>query len=142
MPQLHEDEPRLKTPLSILFALLLCVFSVPTRADILSGAWKITLTPDKATAGKGEREFTDTISFTDGKFSSIALAAKGFKPSKYRGDFEEREAEFDLDQQSETEGVAIWIGEVRGGKMAGRLQWKTKDGRNLAFNFIGSRISP
>jgi hypothetical protein len=134
---------------TMLPVLSLCVLSLlfvlPLRgahADILTGRWKITLTPDKETAERGEKEFTDTISFADGRFISTALAAKGFKPSKYRGDFEEREAEFDLDQESANEGVVIWIGEVRKGRMAGRLQWKKKDGTNVSFNFTGAKDSP
>jgi hypothetical protein len=123
------------------FIQLLVVLSFTTScvAGVLDGAWKVTLIPDKATAEKREKEFTDTISFAEGKFHSAAFGAKGFKAAKYRGDFEEREAEFDLEQQSETAGVIIWIGEVRAGKMTGRLQWKRKDGTNLFFNFTGSK---
>lgn len=124
-----------------LFGLLFFLPLPSLHADILTGRWKVTLIPDKATAERGEREFTDTISFAGGIFISSALAAKGFKSAKYRGDFEEREAEFDLEQQSESEGTVIWIGEVRGGKMAGRLQWKKKDGTNLSFNFSGTKES-
>jgi hypothetical protein len=126
------------------FAQLLVLLSFATFciASVLDGAaWRITVVPDKATAERGEKEFTDTISFAGGMFISSALAAKGFKPAKYRGDFEEQEAEFDLDQESADEGVAIWIGEVRKAKIAGRLQWKKKDGTNLIFNFSGTRDS-
>lgn len=125
-----------------IFAVLLFLPLSGAHADVLAGSWQITLTPDKATAEKGAAKFTDTVEFADGKFSSAVLATIGFKPAAYRGDFEEREAEFDLEQESESEGVAIWIGEVRGGKMTGRLQWKKKDGTNLFFNFSGSKASP
>ncbi len=123
----------------IVFALGLFLSRAGAHADILTGSWKITVMPDKAAAEKGEKEFTDIISFVAGKFSSSALAAKGFKPAAYRGDFEEHEAEFDLEQRSESEGIAIWIGEVRNGKMSGRLQWKKKDGTNTFFDFLGSK---
>jgi hypothetical protein len=109
---------------------------------ILQGTfWRITAAPDDASAKSGAEKFNDTISFADGKFSSAALARKGFKPAKYQGDFEEREAEFDLEQESQTEGIAIWIGELRGEKITGRLQWKKKDGTNLFFNFTGSKAA-
>ncbi len=112
----------------------------PAGGLVLEGTcWKITAVPDEASAKSGAEKFDDLISFADGKFSSAALAARGFKPAKYRGDFEEREAEFDLEQQSETEGIVIWIGEVRRGKMTGRLQWKKKDGTNLIFSFSGTK---
>lgn len=122
--------------------LVLVVFATNSlSADVLTGRWRIALTPDKATAERGEKEFSDTISFAGANFSSTALGAKGFKPAAYRGDFEEREAEFDLEQESETEGVAIWIGEVRGEKITGRLQWKKRDGTNLFFNFVGAKAA-
>ena len=124
-----------------LFGLLFYRPLSSLRADILTGCWRITLSPDKATAERGEKEFNDTISFADGKFSSSALAKKGFKPAKYQGDFEEREAEFDLDQESQSEGIVIWIGEIRGEKITGRIQWKKKDGRNLFFNFTGAKAT-
>jgi hypothetical protein len=109
---------------------------------ILEGTfWKITVVPDDASAKSGTEKFNDTISFAEGKFSSAALAQKGFKPAKYQGDFEEREAEFDLEQKSESEGIVIWIGEVRGAKITGRLQWKKKDGTNLFFNFTGAKAA-
>ena len=123
-------------------ALALCLTAIFAHADLLTGSWKIILTPDQAAVEKGAKEFNDTISFAGGKFSSVALDAKGFKAAAYRGDFEEREAEFDLEQQSETEGVAVWIGEVRNGKITGRFQWKKKDGTNLLFEFTGSKAAP
>ena len=127
--------------ISLCFVAALVLSLPDTRAEILTGSWKIALTPDKATAEKGEKEFTDLISFVGGKFSSTALSAKGFKPAAYRGDFEEHEAEFDLEQQSESDGIAIWIGEVRNGKITGRLQWKKKDGANFFFDFAGTKAN-
>lgn len=114
----------------------------PTETVTLEGcSWKITAAPDEASSKSGAKQFDDTISFANGKFKSATMAAKGFRPAKYRGDFEEREAEFDLEQESDDEGIVIWIGEVRGEKMTGRLQWKRRDGVNLFFNFSGARAA-
>ena len=91
------------------------------------------------TSGKGATEFTDIIAFTGGRFTSTVLKAKGYEPVKYRGDFEEREAEFEAEQTSESEGVAIWLGEIRGDRVTGSLQLRKKDGTNVSFNFTGSK---
>ena len=134
--------------LAIVAIVFGCLHSFAGEKSSLAGgvilegtSWKITAAPDEASAKNGAEKFDDTISFADGKFSSAALARKGFKLAKYQGDFEEREAEFDLEQESESQGIAIWIGELRGGKIAGRLQWKKKDGTNLFFNFIGAKAA-
>ena len=104
--------------------------------------WKISVVPDKAAAEKGGKEFSDTIIFAGDKFSSTALDAKGFKPVSYRGDFEENEAEFEAEQVSETEGVVLWLGEIRSDRMSGTLQWKKKDGGTLLFDFTGTKVTP
>jgi hypothetical protein len=120
--------------LILFFLAASCMASVLDR-----GAWKITIVPDKAAIASGLKEFSDTLTFAEGKFGSVALSAKGFRPVAYRGDFEEGEAEFEAEQVSDTEGVAIWLGEIRGDRIVGRLQFRKKDGTNLAFNFSGTR---
>ncbi len=132
--------PVFTAPVALSLFLILWAQSAP--GSVLDGVvWKIALVPDKTAAATGAREFVDRVTFEQGKFSSAALAEKGFKPAVYRGDFEEREAEFEADQESETEGVAMWLGEVRGDRIVGRLQWKKKDGTNLFFNFTGTKAS-
>jgi hypothetical protein len=99
---------------------------------------KVKVVPEKATAEKGETAFDDTLSFTGGKFSSSAFLAKGFKPAAYRGEQEENEAEFEVEQTSVTNGVINWLGEIRGKKFMGQLTWTKKDGTNFLYNFEGT----
>ena len=103
--------------------------------------WEITVVPEKATADAGIKQFNTTLTFADGKLSSSELSAKGFKPVAYRGETEESESEFEAEQMSETDGVAAWLGEIHGGRIVGRLQWKKKDGAQLSFNFSGTKVS-
>lgn len=110
-------------------------------AGVLDGTrGKVKVVPDKSAADRGEKEFDDTLSFADGKFSSAFFLAKGFKPAKYHGETEETEAEFEVEQTSATNGVINWLGEVRGKKLVGRLEWKKKkDDPALAYNFEGTK---
>ena len=109
-------------------------------AEALDGTkWKVKVVPNQAAADKGEKEFDDELIFADGKFTSTALLKKGFKPAPYRGDIEPREAEFEVEQVSETNGVITWLGDVRGTNTMGRLQWRQKDGTRLAFEFSGTK---
>ena len=105
---------------------------------VLDGThWKINVIPEKANPDKGEKAYDDTLVFVDGRFSSAALALKGFKPSPYRGEKEENEAEFEVEQVSQANGVVNWLGEVRGKQISGRLQWRKKNGASLSYNFTG-----
>ena len=114
--------------------------AIIVHAAMLDGTkLKVKMVPDKAAADKGEKEFEDELIFADGKFTSTALLRKGFKPSKYRGEFEEKEAEFEVEQLSETNGVANWQGEIRGTNAVGRLKWKQKDGSYLSYEFNGTK---
>ena len=110
------------------------------KAATLDGTkWKVKVTPDKAAADKGEKEFDDELIFADGKFTSSACLSHGFKPSKYKYESEDNEAEFEVEQVSDKEGVATWLGQVMGTNTVGRLAWKKKDGTNLAYDFNGSK---
>jgi hypothetical protein len=109
-------------------------------AAVLDGTQgKVTAVPDKATADAGEKGFDDTLRFAAGKFTSTFFLAKGFQPAAYNGETEENEAEFEAVQTSVTNGLINWLGEIRGKKLMGRLEWKTKDGRTLTYNFEGTK---
>lgn len=123
----------------VLAMVALAVIAINCYAAFLDGTHcKVKMVPEKATADKGEKEFDDTLSFAGGKFSSSVFLAKGFKPAAYRGEKEENEAEFEVEQTSVTNGVINWLGEIRGKKFMGRLAWTKKDGTNLAYNFEGT----
>jgi hypothetical protein len=124
----------------VMAATVLFASAIIMQAAMLDGTkWKIKVVPDKAAADKGEKEFEDELIFADGKFTSTALLRKGFKPSKYGGEAEEKEAEFEVEQLSETNGVANWLGEIRGTNAVGRLKWQQKDGSNLSYEFNGTK---
>jgi hypothetical protein len=113
---------------------------ITCQAAFLDGTHsKVKVVPDKMTADKGEKEYTDTLSFSKGKFSSATFLARGFKPADYRGESEENEAEFEVEQTSGTNGVVNWQGEIRAKKVLGRLTWKKKDGTSLSYDFEGPK---
>lgn len=124
----------------VTVATVLLATTMNCRAGVLDGTkWKVKVVPDKTAADNGEKEFDDELVFADGKFTSTALLGKGFKPSKYRGEVEPNEAEFEVEQVSETGGVVNWLGEIRGTNAVGRLRWTRKDRGNFAFEFSGNK---
>jgi hypothetical protein len=117
---------------------MLLALTTVSRAAFLDGTTgQVQVVPEQAAADKGEKEFTDKLSFADGKFSSAFFLAKGFKPAVYRGEAETNEAEFEVEQTSERDGVITWLGEIRGKQIVGRLRWRKKDGATLSYNFEG-----
>jgi hypothetical protein len=118
----------------------LMVIAINCCAAFLDGAkWSVTVSPSQTATGTGEKEFRDTLSFADGKFSSTAFLAKGFKPAAYRGEKEQNEAEFEVEQTGPTNSVVNWLGEIRGTNIMGRLTWKKADGTNHMFDFRGTK---
>ena len=123
----------------ILSAMLLAAAGI-VRAGVLDGTrFKVKVVPDKATADKGEKGFEDELIFADGKFTSTALSRKGFKSTKYRAESESWEAEFEVELVSATNGVAVWIGEIRGTNALGGLQWIQKGRGDYMFEFNGTK---
>jgi hypothetical protein len=123
-----------------MFALMVSTWALSCRADFLDGtSGQLQVLPDKAAAEKGEKEFGDKITFTDGKFSSAFFATKGFKSATYRGEAEPNEAEFEVEQTSESDGVVTWLGEIREKRITGRLKWRRKDGTALNYTFEGTK---
>jgi hypothetical protein len=122
-----------------LVIVTVVAFAIACYAAVLDGNHgKIRVIPDQTTADKGEKGFDDTLSFADGKFTSVFFLAKGFKPAAYNGEKEENEAEFEVEQTSATNGLINWLGEIRGKKLVGRLTWTKKDGRTFTYNFEGT----
>ena len=114
--------------------------AIACYATLLDGTHcKVKVVPDKLAAEKGEKEFDDTLSFADGKFSSSVFLAKGFKPATYEYESEDSEADFGVDQTNVTYGVLHWQGSISGKELLGELIWKKEDGTNLHYTFEGTR---
>jgi hypothetical protein len=123
-----------------ILVLMLFALAYPCRAGFLGGTTgELKVVPGQATAGKGVKEFSDKITFADSKFSSTYFSAKGFKPAAYPGETEPNEAEFGVEQTSESDGVVTWLGEIRGKQIVSRLIWRRNEGATLSYNFEGTK---
>ena len=113
--------------------------TLTSHGAILDGTTcKVKVTPDKAVGNKDETEFDDTLSFTNGKFTSKTFLAKGFKPGVTRGEVEPNEAEFEIEQTNDTGDVLNWQGEIRGNHVGGHMHWKKKNSTTLSYYFNGT----
>jgi hypothetical protein len=52
----------------------------------------------------------------------------------------EKEWTFKTEQESGTEGKAVWTGTVRGNDIEGKMIWTKKDGSVLTYTFKGDKL--
>jgi hypothetical protein len=127
----------------IMVSALLAHAAVDDAQKLLEGTkWKVKMVPDKATADKGGKEFTDEWIFTDGKFSTVAMAKEGFKPSTYKLESEPGEIEFEIEQSKAvmaTNDVVIWNVTIQGTNATGGLQWKKKVNGDFLYDLTGTK---
>ena len=125
------------------FGLLILVLAVASPGAAIAargkageeGTWKVKVTPDAASAAKGEKEFDDTLVLRKGKFRSTACEAHGFGEASYRVEG----SHWMSDAGSRKEGRNHWHGEVTGDSVEGQMTWTRADGSVLNYTFTGSR---
>lgn len=124
-----------------LIAIVILLAAGSARGELLDGTkWKVTVTPNAAAAAQGEQEFTDELTFANGKFTSAALTAKGYKSAAYTSEDEGYEIEFEAELVHDSEGRANWSGGVTNKEITGRLQYIRKDKTRVTFDFTGKRL--
>jgi|SRR6266850_2887153 len=124
----------------VWLAMILAITNPAARAERLDGTkWKVKVTPDKESVSKGAKEFDDEFTFAEGKFTSTALQAHGFKPGPYRFETEEGEVEWSADKQTSSADMAGWGGRVDGNTTTGNFHWQKKDGTSLFYKFVGTK---
>jgi hypothetical protein len=126
---------------------LTCVAATRRPSGLMSGDpfmgdWKITLTPSGSDANSpGVKQFDETLTFTGDKLSAKTLGADhGFKPGGYNEDVRAYgPAKFDSTQESDKEGHIAWTGTEDGGQLTGTMVWTKKDGKEIHYDFQGSK---
>jgi hypothetical protein len=121
-------------------AVALALANSAALAERMDGTkWKVKVTPDKESADKGAKGFDDEFVFADGKFTSTALQARGFKPGPYRFETEDADVEWAADQQTSAADMAGWGGRVNGNTTTGNFHWQKTDGTSLFYKFTGTK---
>lgn len=127
--------------LAALAILLSTVTMAGHELAVLDGtSWKLEVEPDAMAQSKGEKQFRETMTFSDG---SVSLSAPkvGFEASSYSvvkaGD---KDLTFKAERMGEGEDSSVWTGTVRGNKVNGKLIWTKSDGSVLTYSFHGNKL--
>ena len=130
----------MKFPLYVCLAAILAVAGSAARAERMDGTkWKVKVTPDEESAKKGAKGFEDEFVFSEGRFTSTAMLAHGFKPGPYRYETEDADVEWAADKQNDVADMAGWGGRIDGKITNGNFHWQKKDGTSLFFKFTGTK---
>lgn len=131
-----------KTVWLAAFAIILStmVIAGPAVAVLDGTSWKINVEPDPVTKDTGEKQFNDTLAFSDGKIS-LGAPKVGFWASPYSvTKTGEKDYTFKAERASAGEGNSIWTGVVHGQNIEGKLIWTKNDGAVLTFTFKGDKL--
>ena len=125
----------------MLVAVAATVFRLTAvwAAPLDGTSWKIKVTPDKEAAENGEKEFDDELIFAEGMVTATACVSHGFKPSVYLVTENDEVMKWQTIQHSEVEGVANWTGQIKDGKLTGKLAWAKRDGTRTTYTFAGEQ---
>lgn len=120
------------------FTLLLSTAMAAFAGPLDGTTWKITVTPDKEAARKGEQPFEDQLIFAGDKVTSTTWATRGFFASSYQAD--RRGRGFSSQLANVSDGSASLTGAIKGDdSISGKISWRKKDGARLGFTFNGTK---
>jgi hypothetical protein len=125
---------------NVLIAAAVCVVvmagvCVAAGRDAFEGTWNVTLMPDS-----GGKEYKDTLTFKNGKFTSEHGKKLGFDTTEYEADFRSGQiGTFTASAKSKKEGVTKWTGTLSAGQVQGTMAWTKADGSVVNYTYMGSR---
>jgi hypothetical protein len=131
-----------KTVWLVAIALVLCTVAMAGhQVAVLDGtSWKLEVKPDGMAKDKGEKEFKETLTFTEGNIS-LSAPKVGFESSPYSvSKSGEKDWTFKAERASMGEGSSVWTGVVHGDKLEGKLIWTKNDGAVLTYTFEGHKL--
>jgi hypothetical protein len=99
--------------------------------------WNVKVVPDKAATAKGEKEYSDTLVFSQNKVSLKDGLGKGYKPSNYTVTKSGTGFKVTADQGSDMDGKVALNADISGQTIKGTLVCTKKDGTILNYTFDG-----
>lgn len=115
-------------------------FADPKLPGLDGSSWKVEVNPDGMAKDKGEKDFHETLTFADGKLSTIEGPKVGFESAAYTmsrsGD---HDWSFTAEQESDSQGKYVWSGTIHEDEIRGKLVWTKTDDSILTYTFKGEK---
>jgi hypothetical protein len=116
------------------------VWAVPTLLALDGTSWRVDVNPDAQAKDKGEQDFSETITFADGKLVTNEGVNLGFGSASYTVSRSgEKDWNFTAEQTSSTQGKYVWSGTIHGGDIRGKLVWTKSDNTRWTYSFKGDK---
>jgi hypothetical protein len=91
---------------------------------------------------EGQKPMPDTLAFGRGMFDSKACHKYGFGWGPYNAKKEGENTSFTAFTVSATDGMMMWMGEVKGEAVSGTMTWYPTQGEAKKFTFSGAKEKP
>jgi hypothetical protein len=125
----------------LVFAVGIAAFASEKVAALDGTSWKVQVDPDSMAKTKGEKEYKEVLTFTDGMVSMNEGQKVGFASSPYEiaksGD---KDWTFKAEQVSTSMGQSIWTGTIHEKNMEGKMIMTKNDGAVLTYSFKGNKL--
>ena len=104
--------------------------------------WVVMLAPDSEAEKKGEKPYSDKLTFKNNKIESESGSKKGFEPTSYTVAKQGENWVLRAEQKSGSQTKAVWVGEIAGQSLRGTMTLTDDKGEPKKYNFTGEREVP
>lgn len=125
----------------LVFAVGIAAFASEKVAALDGTSWKVEVNPDSMAKGKGEKDYKEVLTFSDGMVSMGEGQKVGFASSRY--DIEKsgnKDWTFKTEQVSTSIGQSVWTGTIHEKNIEGKMIMTKNDGPVLTYTFKGNKL--
>jgi hypothetical protein len=125
----------------LLVAVGIAAFASDKVVSLDGTSWKVQVEPDSMAKTKGEKEYKEVLTFSDGMVSMTEGQKVGFASAHYdlakSGD---KDWTFKTEQFSTSMGQSVWTGTIHEKTIEGKMIMTKNDGAVLTYTFKGSKL--
>lgn len=124
-----------------LVAVGMVTFASEKVAALDGTSWKVEVNPDSMAKGKGEKDYKEVLTFSDGMVSMGEGQKVGFASSHYDiAKSGNKDWTFKTEQISTSIGQAVWTGTIHEKNIEGKMIMTKNEGPVLTYTFKGNKL--
>ena len=125
----------------LVFAVGIAAFASEKVAALDGTSWKVQVDPDSMAKTKGEKEYKEVLTFSDGMVAMSEGQKVGFASSHYDlAKSGNKDWTFKTEQFSTSMGQSVWTGTIHENNMEGKMIMTKADGAVLTYTFKGNKL--